>query len=92
MTDEILGPHPTSIQIIVAIHNLQIQITCLEAALSILVSDAKPEIVNAAATAVRECAMTVRSPFYPGKEETFGMTEAAQDIADKIATMIAMNV
>ncbi len=89
VSNVIPGPPPTSAQLVVAIHNLQIQITCLEAAFGILASDARPEIVNAAATAVRSCTATIRSPFYPGEEGALGMTKSAQEIADKIATLIA---
>lgn len=88
MSDQVVGPPPSTVQIVVAIHNLEIQTRCLLAAVAVLASDARPEVITATAAAVRATKLMVHSPFYPGKEKAVGITEAAEKICEKIAELI----
>jgi hypothetical protein len=60
MSDEIIGPPPPPQSFVVAIQALQIQVQCLLAAVAILSSDVRPELIRAAAAAVRSTSLPSR--------------------------------
>lgn len=88
MSAETPIPPPRPEQLVVAIHTLQAQVTCALAALGVLAEAAPTEIIQLAAGAVRASAKTVPSLIYPGREEEFGLTDAANHIANKVAELL----